>query len=107
MPKVTIDVDGHKITHEMTSKESAKKLNDALNDPDRFKEFVKDPAGFSKAYGVQIDATLAAQLASRLKGRQSLAEVQRMADDGNGGTWTAAAVAQAVAVAPAFGTIAV
>lgn len=97
MAKVTVDVDGHKITHEMTSKASAHKLNDALKDPGQFKEFAKDPAGFSKSFGVHIDPALATQLASKLKGRGSLAEVQRMADDGGdgngGGNFTAAAVA--------------
>jgi hypothetical protein len=93
MPKVTIDVDGQKISHDMGSKESARKLNDALKDPGQFKDFARDPAGFSKGYGVHIDAGLAHQLAAKLKGRQSLADVQAMPDDNGGGNFSAAAVA--------------
>ena len=96
MAKVTIEVDGHKITHDMTSKESAKKLNDALKDPGQFRQFASDPAGFSKSYGVHIDAALATQLASKLKGRQSLADIQALADDDGGDNFTAAAVAMGV-----------
>jgi hypothetical protein len=94
MAKVTVDVDGHKLTHELTSKDSAKRFNEALKDPGQFKEFAKDPAGFAKSHGVQIDPALAAQLTAKLKGKQSLTEAQRMADDENGGgNFTAGAVA--------------
>ncbi len=83
MPKVSIDIDGQKIVIEDSAR--AKNLNSALKDPAKFKEFAKDPAAFAQSHGVHIDPALANQIASKLKGRQSLAEVLRPRDEGDGG----------------------
>jgi hypothetical protein len=73
------------------SKAKTQKFNEALNDPHQFKSFAADPAGFAQKHGVTIDPALSDQLASKLKGHNSLAEVQ--AKPAGGGNFTAAAVA--------------
>jgi hypothetical protein len=71
------------------------KFNDALSDPHQFKQFARDPAGFAKGFGVKIDPALSSQLASKLHGHASLADLHKATAAGNG-NFTAAAAAMGV-----------
>ncbi|MEC5289576.1 hypothetical protein VSX64_01375 [Aurantimonas sp. C2-6-R+9] len=79
-------------------KETQTELNNALQDPDKFKEFAKSPAAFAKEYGLQIDEALSAQLSSKLKDVQSVGDMQKVMRGTNEATvWAVASGSYSVA----------
>lgn len=79
-------------------KETQIDLNNALQDPAKFKEFAKNPATFAKEYGLQIDEALSAQLSSKLKDAGSVDDMQNVVDGANEATvWAVASGSYSVA----------
>lgn len=54
--------------------DSARRLNQALRDPDDFAQFAADPAKFAKGHGLEISKDMAEQLKVALNGVESLQE---------------------------------
>jgi hypothetical protein len=73
---LSLMIDNRRVDIESSQKLSAE-LSKALDDASNFRAFAADPAKFAASRGLTIDKDIASQLSAKLKGFNSVEELQR------------------------------
>jgi len=97
---LSLVVDGKAIDIKVASRRNFD-LNKALLDADNFKDFIKDPRAFASRFDFTIDRDISDQLSNKLRGFESLEQLDRMRDPSQVATtlWAVAAGSYSVASA--------
>ena len=80
--KLSLNVDGKIVELKNETKKNFE-LNKALNEPEGFKEFAKNPKDFVAKYNLNIDEEISKRLAEKLSRVRDLKDLKNLVHDGS------------------------